>query len=376
MIHRSSAVTSLIIIFCSIFLISCGKGPDIILGFSALLSGSAAALGVEEHNAVVLAVDSQNQAGGLLGRSISLVSADDRNTIEYAIAEDLRLIAQGASVIIGHAQSSMVPAIEEVMDTTDMLYISPTIASMALSRRDDRFIRTIPGLETQGISIASDALQNGLLTAACLYDTSNASFSYGVVDVFRDTFIRGGGTVDFLQPFDPIRIDHDAMADTILASGVSMVLLSCSAGDVIKLAAALARSGKTPPALYGPNWARTTDLLSAELSGIEGMRFASIFESDPPTAQAAVFKAQYQERYGAEPGFAAYAAWEAVQILFTAIESTGSTSPEDIKRFIIGQSIFEGIHSPIRIDQYGDAHKPSLVVELREGAFKRVGVYQ
>lgn len=355
---------------------SCREQAVFPLGFSAQLSGPAKALGQEELQAVQLAVDLRNKDGGLLGKPISLQVSDDRNDVDHAVQEDLRMLADGVTVIIGHAQSSMIPAIDRVLSRAKVLYMSPTISSMSMSRRDDLFFRTIPGLENQGIAIASDALQRGLLKAACLYDAGNASFTFGVVEVFKETFLKGGGTIDFLQPFDTETVDYEAMADAVRASGASMVLLSCSGADVVKFANALGGTGTWKQALYGPQWSRTSDITQGDTTHLEGMRFSTMYEADPLTEKGSAFRQAFMDKHGSEPGFAAYAAWEAVQLVFLAVTATGSGDPEILKRFILGQGLFEGIHAPLRIDQYGDAFKPSLMVELQGKLFQRVGVYQ
>lgn len=73
----------IIVIICILFTVIKNR-EDIIIGFSAQLTGSQAELGVQQRNGAQLAVERINESGGIGGRKISLMIEDDLGDPEGA----------------------------------------------------------------------------------------------------------------------------------------------------------------------------------------------------------------------------------------------------------------------------------------------------
>src|SRR5262245_21087721 len=66
-------------------------GQTVTLGVVGPLTGGAAVLGVEQRQAVELAVEERNAAGGILGARVLVAAADDRADAAEGKAEAQRL---------------------------------------------------------------------------------------------------------------------------------------------------------------------------------------------------------------------------------------------------------------------------------------------
>ena len=75
---------------------------DVRIGFANPFSGPYAASGERNRIAVQLAVQTLNQAGGVLGRQVKLVAVDDACGIERAACRRLELVKAGVVAVIGH----------------------------------------------------------------------------------------------------------------------------------------------------------------------------------------------------------------------------------------------------------------------------------
>jgi branched-chain amino acid transport system substrate-binding protein len=84
------------------------QGQTVRIGIGAPLTGGAATFGVEMKQAVELAVDEQNTAGGLLGARVEARVADDEasNAKGQTVA---RLFCEDATVlgVVGHVNSNV-----------------------------------------------------------------------------------------------------------------------------------------------------------------------------------------------------------------------------------------------------------------------------
>src|SRR5687768_5836458 len=84
---------------------------EILIGSAAPLTGQMAWHGEQHQRAVEVAVAELNQAGGVLGEEIEVVTADDYCHAEQAVAAAEKLVAAGVVVVVGHSCSgAAIPA--------------------------------------------------------------------------------------------------------------------------------------------------------------------------------------------------------------------------------------------------------------------------
>ncbi len=102
-------------------------GRTIRIGVGGLLTGGAATFGVEMKQAVELAIQEQNAAGGLLGATLAAEVADDG-----ASADKGRQVAQGFCAdstvlgVVGHVDSGVTIAASDVYAGCGLLMLTPT----------------------------------------------------------------------------------------------------------------------------------------------------------------------------------------------------------------------------------------------------------
>ncbi len=101
-------------------------GDHILFGQSAALSGPAAELGLEMERGIRAAFAEANQAGGVGGREIRLVSRDDRYEPEAAIANTEALVAEDkVFALIGSVGTPTSAAAEPIARAAGVPFIAP-----------------------------------------------------------------------------------------------------------------------------------------------------------------------------------------------------------------------------------------------------------
>ena len=91
------------------------------LGQSAALTGPSATLGVPFTQGAKLYFDRLNNAGGINGRKVELVSLDDMGSPEQASGNTKKLLAQGVFSLFGYVGSPQVTAINAQLNSADIL---------------------------------------------------------------------------------------------------------------------------------------------------------------------------------------------------------------------------------------------------------------
>lgn len=157
------------------------------------LTGSTAAYGVVQDNAVQLAVEQRNEAGGIDGKEVSYQSYDNTGTPEEAATGMTYLIEQGNSVVLGPATAALTFAVQPVAENAQVPFVSATTTVDDATINSETgevweyFYRTNFEISFQGAAIAEFANQNGYETAAVLKDNST-DYGQNLTDVFVDNF--------------------------------------------------------------------------------------------------------------------------------------------------------------------------------------------
>lgn len=147
---------------------------DGVLTLGVLLpsSGPASGLGASMSRGVELAVSEINRAGGVNGRPVRLVLADEgTGPATAAEAVDTLLVEQEADVIIGPASARVALTLLDQVVRQDALVCSPSNSAIALSDFPDRglYFRTMPSDSLQAKALARAIAGTGLGTASVLY---------------------------------------------------------------------------------------------------------------------------------------------------------------------------------------------------------------
>ncbi len=115
-------------------------------------------------NGANMAISEINSAGGVLGKELKLVIADDDNTPAGAVSAANKLIDEENVVSLSLVSSSeSISVFNEVMNTKDILMISPSTSSTEITQLDDKNLvwRTVPSDAFQG-KIGAEYLKNTL----------------------------------------------------------------------------------------------------------------------------------------------------------------------------------------------------------------------
>ena len=120
---------------------ACGDKDPLLIGFVGGTSGRVADLGISGRDAVQLAVDQCNRAGGIHGRQVQLVMKDDQQDPDIARQAVQDMIRKGVAAVIGPMTSDMGLAVLPLLDEAGLLAVSPTATTRLFSGHDDYFSR-------------------------------------------------------------------------------------------------------------------------------------------------------------------------------------------------------------------------------------------
>ena len=176
----------------------------LIVGHLNTVTGSLSNFGPEQNNSVELAAHHVNQAGGVLGVQMIIVTGDTAtNPAQGVIAARALVDVEGAVAIVGALASGVTLAVaQSVTVPKQRLLISPASTSPAITvlEDDDFLFRTTVSDAAQGVVLARLAREIGYETAGIML--INNAYGEGLADQFEETFVSLGGRVTGKVPHE------------------------------------------------------------------------------------------------------------------------------------------------------------------------------
>jgi len=350
--------------------IGCEKKENPIkVGFVGGLTGRLSDLGTAGRNGVILAVEDINSRGGINGRSVELITKDDKQDPEEALRVDRELIDEGVVAIIGHMTSAMSMAVLPFMNKEKVLMISPTTSTNKVTGIDDYFIRMMPPNKSETDHLARHAFKiMGLKTMAAIYDLSNRDYTEGYLNNFRDEFEGLGGKVIHVETFTSGKdVDFVKLAYLLLKPDPDGVLIVTGGLDAAMISQRVRMTGLKSP-IFSCGWAMTADLIHDGGPSVEGVVFSQLLNRESRQKTYLEFRKRFEERFGEAPNFAAAHGYEAALALFKALSK--SLDMEKLKDTILQQHTFEGVQGSFEVDKYGDPQRKRFLITVENGQFK------
>jgi branched-chain amino acid transport system substrate-binding protein len=346
------------------------ENPPIKVGYVGGLTGRVAGLGVAGRDAVLLAIEERNHAGGINGRRIELVSKDDQQNAEAAVKAVKELIDADVVAIIGPMTSSMAKVMQPLVNQAQVAMISPTVTSNQFNDQNDYFFRMSMPLKVNSEKQANDALKKGLKTFAVSLDVSNAAYTEDVLDSFRKPFEAGGGRIVHVERFKSgAEGGFLPLAERLVKARPDALLLLSGAMDTAMLAQQVRKLGNPLP-LFTSEWAFTSDVINFGGKAVEEMQSYVTYNPASKVRGHLQFLDKFEKRFGYKPSFAAVLAYDASTYLLTAVER--NPRREGFKGTLDSIGSFAGLQGSVHVSRYGDPERDTFLAVIRNGQFATI----
>lgn len=344
--------------------------PPLMIGYVGGLTGRVAGLGVAGRDAVLLAVEERNAAGGINGRRVELISRDDQQDEETARKAARALIDTGVVAIVGPMTSAMATVMLPLTNPARVVLISPTVTTNQFNELDDHFFRVTMPLRVNAAKLAQYAVSRGLKKFAVCIDTANAAYTEDWFVSFRAPFEAAGGRVVHVERYKSgAEGGVFPLAERIVKSRPDAVLLLCGAMDSALIAQQVRKLGSPFP-LFGTEWAFTSDIVNFGGGAVEEMQSFVTYNPTSQVSRHQQFLASFEKRFGYRPSFAAVLSYEAASYLFAGLER--NPRREGLKDALLAVGSFPGLQGEIRINRFGDPNRETYLAVIRQGRFATI----
>lgn len=365
-------ILKIIILFTSsLTFLSCDKN-QILLGFSAELTGINADLGVQGRNGVTLAVEEINESGGINGKRIKLLIKDDQGTPEKAMEADKELIKSGVIAIIGHMTSSLSIASIPLMNKEKTVLLSPTTSSEKVTGIKDYFFRVQGSLGFSARILGEYADQDkNIKNVLILLDSKNKE--YGIP--FKTNFLNGfqresqkkADTIEFSSLDDFSWNNKIKEINTDLYDGILIIASPVSTAVIIQ---AIRKKDKRL-IIFSSSWSANQYLIQHGGRAVDGIFLAKTAVVNTEHPNHLSYANKYMARFGRPPSFAANNGYHAAKLLAIALEKNNGEK-QGLAQVLSNLKKYEYFYGKSGLDEFGDAYSKAMILTIHDGTFKKI----
>ncbi len=342
---------------------------EIVLGHYASMTGSEATFGRSTDNGIKLALEEINEAGGVKGKKVRLITYDDKGENREAGTAVTRLVTRDrVAAVLGEVASSKSLVGAPICQDSGVPMITPSSTNPAVTEVGDMIFRVCFIDPFQGSVCAKFAREHKGLEAekaAILYDQSSA-YAVGLQEEFAKAFEKLGGKIVANEIYSKGDNDFSAQLTTIRGSEPDVIFVPGYYTEVGNIAIQARKLGIEVPLLGGDGW-DSSKLAEIGGSAINGCFYSNHYSQQDPEPRVQDFIRKYKERNGETPDGLAALGYDAARIVCDAIARAQSLSGADIAAELAKTKDFLGVTGKISIDADRNAVKPAVMLEMKDG---------
>ena len=287
----------------------------------APLTGSQAKIGTDMVLGTEIAIEEWNARGGVLGSKIVLLKGDDEASPKQATSVARDLVDQGVVGVVGHFNSGCTIPASTIYNDAKVICITPAATNPLVTGRGFRGMFRVCGRDDQqGNAAARFAIDKlHVKRVAILHDKT--TYGQGLADEFKKTLKANGIQPVYYAGVPKEETDFRAVVTAIRDTNPDIWYFGGIYDQGGPLVNQARQVGLTAPLMSGDG---LIDKEFIRTTGKNGEGAYMTFGPDPnkvPTARD--FLAKYRAKYG-EPGPYSIYGYDAMNILLTAIQNTGT----------------------------------------------------
>lgn len=352
---------------------------EVKIGHIHPLSGGLALEGNEMKDAITLAVEEVNAAGGIKslgGAKITLLHGNSEGSPEKGAAEAERLIGEGVVGLLGAYQSAVAFITTQVAERRRTPFVITVAVADEILRRGFRYsFRVQPNAEAMA--------RYGVEYLTTLAKTSGAEVR--TITLMHENSLFGTSIGDHLQRFASAaglrvleRISYPAATadvtteiNKIKAARPDMAIFTGYFRDGVLIARTLAELQVDVKGILGvANGAFSHPRFSREAGPASEYIMDSNYYYNPVNPRTRGVFRRYQERFGRPMSTHAVYAYVAAKVLIDAIERAGSTNRDRIRDALAATNLKDHIlpQKEIRFDERGEnVNARPVLLQVRGG---------
>ena len=341
------------------------------IGFTAALTGGAAAYGKSEEEGVRLAVEEINKKGDfpidLLVEDTKAVPADSMNATK-------KLIQEKVSMIIGPMTSNEAKAAGPIIQNAKVPSLEISVTAENITDIGDCIFRNcVPESKNIPQTVKKTHKLLGYKTAAILYAHDNEQH-VTAQKYFQKTMEEEGVKVIDVETFGSKDSEYSAQLTNIQHKAPDVIVVCSYYQEGSRILKKMREMGMDQPVL-GDNGFVSPELGKMAGAAADNVYVSSMWSADRKDEKVQKFVENYTKAYGRAPDQFAASAYDGVYMAMDAMQRAGTTTDHKKIRDALAQmKDFKGVCGTFSFDEKRDPVVDLILMKMQDGKFGVVDV--
>ena len=357
-------------------------GKEIVVGVNAELTGNVANYGKSMLSGFELAVEEANKAGGIDGKQIKVVTADNKSEPSESGNAATKLVTQNKVVaVIGPATSGCVAAEEPVLTSGKIPLIAPCATAPGITLTKDgktkQFVFRACFIDPyQGDIMAQFAAKDLKVKKVAILHDSSSDYSKGLAEVFTKVFTAAGGQITTDEAFLSKDVDFKASLTKIKATAPEAIYIPGYYEEVSKIIKQAREIGLACPLLGSDGWDSPKLVEVAGKEACNNGYFTNAYTAEDQDPVVQKYVKAYQAKFNKVPDVFSMQGYNAGLILFNAIKTAKTTDGTKLAEAIAKTKDLQVANGKLTYDEKHNPITTALIIELKDGKMtlnKKIG---
>ncbi|MFI0480706.1 ABC transporter substrate-binding protein [Actinomadura sp. 9N215] len=304
-------------------------GSTVKVGFIESLTGNYAPLGGDAKKTVELAVDQINNAGGIKGKKIKLITLDDKTAPDQGVLHFNKLKSEKVTAILGSTFSNTALAVEPLAERERIPYVSLASTDAQVDPIKS-YTFVVPAIaSTYAQQMLAYFKAHGITKVVVAHDTQSAYAKAGLGGT-RKYAAQYGVQILKEETYETAASDFSPLFAHVRASGAQALVVWGSGAPVVTMAKQYPSSGlKLPLFLTGAQASKLwLDPVGKAAEGVYVQSAIGVVGEHLPDGRlkqaVREMSGPFKQKYGYEPPQFAMDGYAGVKLLAAAIEKAGT----------------------------------------------------
>lgn len=341
------------------------------IGFTAALTGGAAAYGKSEEEGVRLAVEEINKKGDfpidLLVEDTKAVPADSMNATK-------KLIQEKVSMIIGPMTSNEAKAAGPIIQNAKVPSLEISVTAENITDIGDCIFRnSVPESKNIPQTVKKTHKLLGYKTAAILYAHDNEQH-VTAQKYFQKTMEEEGVQVIDVETFGSKDSEYSAQLTNIQHKAPDVIVVCSYYQEGSRILKKMREMGMDQPVL-GDNGFVSPELGKMAGAAADNVYVSSMWSAERKDEKVQKFVENYTKAYGRAPDQFAASAYDGVYMAMDAMQRAGTTTDhKKIRDALAAMKDFKGVCGTFSFDEKRDPVVDLILMKMQDGKFGVVDV--
>ena len=358
-------------------LAGCGKSADsnsIKIGLLNEMTGGNATFGTSSANGAKMAFKEINAKGGVLGKQILAVIADNKSEPSESANAMTKLATQDNVVAVtGVFASSNAIAASSVAEATKTPFLAvgatnPKVTVDEKSKKVKDYTFRVCFIDPfQGTVGANFVLNTLKLKKAAIMVDNSSDYSKGLAAFFKEAFTKGGGSIVSEEAYLQKDQDFKAVLTKLKSLNADVVYVPGYYEEVGKIVKQAREMGITAPIIGGDGWDSPKLVELGGAPALNNTFFTNHYSVDDNSPASKAFVEAYKKEYGQNPDALAVLGYDAAKLLIDAIQRANSLDKAKIQAALASTKAYPAITGATTLNATHDAVKSAVIIEMKDG---------